>query len=481
MRQIGLERCGWNMATTCNEQLKRPIEHDGEPESNRWRQLVAELEPKGLRTYTPSLAVIARAEGSYVWTPEGRRLADFTSGVLVANLGHNPRNWWQRLWGYLELDRTFGLGNYLTAVPLTSYNAVTPLEVEAARRLVALLRSEPGGARMEQVLWAASGSEAVQKALWAALKFRPGRNRILATRFGFHGKKGLAGAVTGSERDPERDPRVRFIRFPLEECIDVAKRREPIDLSIYEEELERIAEQEKDRLACLITEPYLGGGGSYHPQPEYLQLLERFCRRHEVVFILDEIQSNFGRTGPLFAFTHYGIEPDIVCLGKGLGNGIAVSAAVGRRDILECLDYGEGSDTFSGNPLASAAVLATLDAFADPAILENARQLAAVLETGLTRLKKTGLVAYVRGEGCVWGVECAAVAGRTAAEVAQACVLACYQGDPSGRAIHLLGPLAGKVLRVSPPLTMVPAEAADYLDAMYGLLSRLANDWGVSG
>ena len=83
-----------------------------------------------------------------------------------------------------------------------------------------------------------------------------------------------------------------------------------------------------------MTEPYLGGGGSYHPQPEYLQLLQRFCREHDLVFILDEVQANFGRTGSLYAFTHYGLEPDIVVLGKGLGNGVPVDAAVGRADLF---------------------------------------------------------------------------------------------------------------------------------------------------
>ncbi len=462
------------MSTTLSKDaVKQPIEHPGEEQSNEWRRLIADLEPRGLRTYTPSLAVIARAEGAYVWTAEGRRLADFTSGVLVVNLGHNPEHWWQRFLSYLKLDVVSPQTLYRRAVPLTSYNAATPLEAEAARRLVDVLRAEPGGTRLEQVLWAASGSEAVQKALWAALKFRPGRDRILATRYGFHGKKGLAGAVTGSENDPERDPRVRFIRFPIDECIDWERRRLPIDLSVYEQELEAIAREEKDRLACLITEPYLGGGGSYHPQPEYLQLLERFCRRHDVLFILDEIQSNFGRTGPLFAFTRYGVEPDIVCLGKGLGNGVPVSAAVGRRDVLESLNYGEGSDTFSGNPLSAAAVLATLDAFADGTVLDQGRRLESVLQAGLTRLRSTGLVAHVRGEGCVWGVECAPVRKYSAAQVAEACVLACYRGDEHGRAIHLLGPLAGKVLRVSPPLTMDPDEAATYLDAMLRIFHQV--------
>ena len=102
-----------------------------------------------------------------------------------------------------------------------------------------------------------------------------------------------------------------------------------------------------------MTEPYLGGGGSYHPQKEYLQLLARFCHENDIVFILDEMQANFGRTGSLYAFSHYGVEPDIVVLGKGLGNGVPVDAAVGRADLFANMHYGEGSDTWSASPWAA--------------------------------------------------------------------------------------------------------------------------------
>ncbi len=392
-----------------------PIQHPGEDASNALRRRSARVEPAAQRTYTPSLAVLARSEGCYHWTPEGRKLVDFTSGVLVANLGHNPTRWWQRLLRYMGLDQVPSGGDFFSAATLTAYNALTPLEVQASERLVASLQGQPGGRRLEQVLWAATGSEAVQKALWAALDRRPGENVILATRYGFHGKKGLAGAVTGSERDAERDPRVRFLRFPTEECASVERRRQPLDLTPYENELAALWAEHGSRICCLVTEPYLGGGGSYHPQKEYLQLLQRFCRAHDIVFILDEVQANFGRTGSLYAFTHYGVEPDIVILGKGLGNGIPVDAAVGRADLFAAMHYGEGSDTWSASPLGCAAVLATLDEFETTDVLAHSQRLAEVIEEGLVRLQQLDLVANVRGEGLVWGIECAGVGGASAA------------------------------------------------------------------
>jgi len=452
------------------------IEHPGEETSNELRRRLQAIEPLCLRTYTPSLAVFARSEGSYHYTPEGRKLADFTSGVLVANLGHNPARWWQRLLGYLNVNTAgAAAGGFLPAVALTAYNGLTEIEVKASERLVELMRRAPGGGRCEQVMWAASGSEAIQKALWCALDRRPGQDIILATRFGFHGKKGLAGAVTGSEQDKDRDPRVKFISFPREECISVDERRKPLDLTKYEAELDGLWKQHAGKICCLITEPYLGGGGSFHPQKEYLQLLERFCRKHDILLIFDEVQANFGRTGELFAFTHYGIEPDITVLGKGLGNGVAVSAAVGRADLFANMVYGEASDTWSGNPLSSAAVLATLDEYESTDVMAQAKALAKVIEEGLAKLATLPIIAHIRGEGVVWGVECAPLGTMTAADVANACVKACYLGDDSGLAIHLLGPLAGKVIRVSPPLVMPVDEARAYLDAMYEIFKSVTN------
>jgi 4-aminobutyrate aminotransferase-like enzyme len=459
--------------------MTTPLHHSDEPQSNAVRDGLCRFEPRSLRTFTPTQAVLARSAGCFHWTAEGRRLYDFTSGVLVSNLGHNPRSWMQRFFRHMgwALGSSNGAqGAWSAALPMTAYNAVTPLEIEATRRLVDVLQGRLGGKRLEQVLWAASGSEAVQKALWAALARDRTRDMIVATRFGFHGKKGLAGAVTGSETDRERDPRVRFISFPMAECADVSMRRAPFDPAPYRRELDALLNQFGRRLAVLITEPYLGGGGSYHPPAAYLQELQAFCRQHDIVFILDEVQSNFGRTRELFAFEAYGLEPDIVVLGKGLGNGVPVAAAVGRTDVFASLDYGEGSDTWSANPLCCAAVLATLEEFGASDVLGHSRRVSAIIEEGLVRLQELPFVARVRGEegGMVWGVETADHGGRTAAEWANAFVLACYQGEGGdGPGIHLMGPLARKVVRIAPPLTLTEDEARASMELMTRSLSRL--------
>jgi 4-aminobutyrate aminotransferase-like enzyme len=475
--------------------MTAPIVHPSEMASNAERASAFSYEPRSLRTFTPSQAVLARSAGIYHWTPEGRRLYDYTSGVLVSNLGHNPIGWTRRFFRHMgwpvegsagpapadpssngPVPRSIPAG-YFSALPMTAYNAVTPVETEASKRLVTALRRSAGGGRLHQVMWAASGSEAVQKALWAGLARDRARQMIIATRYGFHGKKGLAGAVTGTEYDVERDPRVRFVSFPMRECMDLTHRADQFDPAPYRKELDELRKQFGRKLGVLITEPYLGGGGSFHPPKAYLQMVQQFCREMDIVFILDEIQANFGRTGQLFAFETYELEPDVVVLGKGLGNGVPVAAAVGRKDLFGALDYGEGSDTWSANPLCCAAVLATLDEFESRDVLGDARKASAVIEAGLVRLKELPFVAHVRGEngGMVWGVEAQDHAGHAAAEWANAIVVACYRGEAGGDGIHLLGPLAKKVLRIAPPLTITQAEAKASMDLLHRLLRPVVN------
>src|SRR5580704_12713691 len=156
--------------------MPNPPQFPGENLSNDIRGRIAAVEPHCLRTFTPSLAVLAKSAGCYHWTPEGRKLADFTSGVLVMNLGHNPVRWWNRVLGYLGLTELAKAGEFCQAVTLNAYNSVTEIETVAAERLVRLMQSQPGGTRCEQVLWAASGSEAIQKALWATLARTPTRS-----------------------------------------------------------------------------------------------------------------------------------------------------------------------------------------------------------------------------------------------------------------------------------------------------------------
>ena len=419
-----------------------------EPKSDAAREKLRRYVPLGHKTYTPSQLVVQRAEGCWMETPEGRRLIDFTSGVLAANLGH----------GHAAFEEAYA--RYTQGAPRNCYNAVSPLEPAAAERLTANMNSP----KMQKVLWADSGSAGVIKAIWCAQHARPNRRLLLATRDGFHGKKGLAGDVTG---DTSPNPDVVFISFPRKEAYDIdmlpqTEAQAETLIKPYRAELERVQQERGDPL-LLITEPYLGAAGSFHPPFWHLKLLSDWCAENDVLFILDEVQSCHGRTGEMYAYQRYGIDPDIVVLGKGLGNGEPVAAVVGRSDLLDSLTYGEASDTFSGNPRACAAVLSALDAFETEPVLENCRRMSERMKAGLCALRdEFDAARAVRGEGLVWGLE------MRSPDDAEKAVLECYR-----EGLHLLGPLAGKTLRVSPPLVISEAELDEGLARMRRGLSAL--------
>jgi len=408
------------------------IRHPGEPRGNKARARLDQFIGRGQRTYTPSQLAVLKAKGCYIWTVDGRKLLDFTSGVLVINLGHQ----------HPLFEKQYKA--YAAGLPRNAYNMVAPIEVDAARRLIASMRMK----NAQKILWAASGSEGIQKAMWSALHLHPERPIMLATRGGFHGKKGLAGDVTG---ESSANPNVRFISFPM---------YEPQPPAFYQAELDSLAREFPGKIALLVTEPYLGAKGSFHPPAWYHQLLQEWCNKNDVTLIFDEVQSCHGRTGNMYAFQTYGVQPDLVVLGKGLGNGEPVAAVVGRADLIDSLHYGEASDTYSGNPRACAAICATFDAFKAENVVANCRKMAPVMLCGLQRLKtRFPFIKDIRGEGLVYGVEIADD------ETANKCVLEAYYGV-NGAGVHFLGPLAGKVLRVSPPLIISQPEINRAIDIL---------------
>jgi len=415
------------------------IQHEGEPRGNAVRKRLDAVSGRGLRTYTPTQIVVEKAEGVWLYTVDGRKLIDFTSGVLVENLGHAHKK-------FQELA-----AKYLGDLPWNAYNMMSELEAQASERLIASMSGNPNA---QKLLWAASGSEGIQKAMWAALHIHPDRPIILATRKGFHGKKGLAGDVTGEK---SANPNVRFISFPMYE-------EKP--QSFYQAELDALAREFPGKIALLITEPYLGAAGSFHPPKWYHQMLEAWCRKHDVVFILDEVQSCHGRTGNMYAYQSYGVQPDLVVLGKGLANGEPAAAVVGRADLIDSLKYGEASDTFSGNR-ACAAVCATFDVFESEGIVAHCQAVAPIMRAKLEELvERFSFVKCVRGEGLVYGLEI------DTPERANRCVLETYRGV-GGTGVHFLGPLADKVLRVSPPLIITEAELDHAFKIIETALARM--------
>jgi len=415
------------------------ISHPNEDKGNYYRSLYAKYIARSQNTYTPTQVVVEKAQGVYLWTVDGRRLVDFTSGVLVCNLGY----------AHPKFESKFK--DYYGQLPRNAYNMTSPVQIEASRRLIESF----GYSKAQKILWAASGSEGVQKAMWTVLARYRDRNIIVATRYGFHGKKGLAADVSG---DKSSNPNVRFISFPM---------GEGYGKDYYERELQQLWESYPGKIALLITEPYLGSRGSYHPPKWYHQLLQQWCNEHDIPFIFDEVQACFGRTGNMYAFQTYDVEPDLVVLGKGMANGEPASAVVGREDLIESLDYSEASDTFSGSTSACCAVCATMDVFEEDRIVEHVKKVEGILSEVLQKLKERfPFILEVRGEGMVYGMDC------TNSEIANRCILEAYYGT-GDEGVNIMGALAKKVLRVSPPLIITEEEIRHAYEILVSAWSRI--------
>ena len=416
------------------------IQHKDEPKGNAIRKTISDLVGRGQTTYTPTQIAVAKAKGSYLWTADGRKLIDFTSGVLVQNLGfHNTK--FEKYWSA-----------YRKNLPRNAYNMVSQVFAEASKRLVGSMKSNPNA---QKLLWAASGSEGIQKAMWTALHLHPNRPIMVGTRYGFHGKKGLAGDISG---EASKNPNVRFISFPMDD-------ERPQDY--YQAELDTLAEAYPNKIALVITEPYLGAKGSYHPPLWYHQMLQQWCNKHDIPFIFDEVQSCFGRTGNMYAYETYGVQPDLVVLGKGLANGESAAAVVGRADLIDTLDYGEASDTYSASTSACAAVCAALDVFKEDKVVKHGRKAGKKVRAGLDMLaERFSFIQSIRGEGMVYGIE------MTDANIANQCVMEAYNAS-GNRGVHFLGPLAEKVLRVSPALTIGDKELQEAFRLIEKAWSRI--------
>jgi 4-aminobutyrate aminotransferase-like enzyme len=239
------------------------------------------------------------------------------------------------------------------------------------------------------------------------------------------------------------------------------------------EALDRIVESTSSGdLGAVMTEPYQGGAGFIFPPDGWLKKLEKWARDRGLLFILDEVQSSFGRTGKLFALEWDDLQPHMVCLGKGIGSGMPASALAGESDIFDCMGVGEMSSTCGGNPMASAASHAVLDVMEREKLADNALQVGAYMMDRFREMqKKYPEIGDVRGRGLVMGLEFVEDReSRTpdADMTLQVMLSAARHGLLLGR----VG-LHGNVVRIAPPLVVSEAEAGAGLDIIDRVLSEL--------
>jgi 4-aminobutyrate aminotransferase len=337
---------------------------------------------------------VERAEGAYLYDNHGRAYLDWLSGFGACNLGHNHPRVMEA--ARAQMDR-------MVHAPV---GVSTP---ESTLRLAwELGKVTPGKADM--FFFGNSGGEAVDAALKLA-RYVTGRPGIIAFIGGFHGRTMGAASVTTSKVKYRHGhlplvPEVYFARFPYPFRSKAASMEACVEEAL--DDIERLFEHviAPEDTAAFLVEPVQGEGGYVIPPRQWLASLRELCDRHGILLIMDEVQTGFGRTGALFAAQAFAVEPDIVCLAKGIANGFPLGAIGARRELMSQWGPVSHGTTYGGSPISCAAGLAVLEVIRDENLLANACDQGAYIMEKLHELEVASpIVGEVRGLGLMIAVE----------------------------------------------------------------------------
>ncbi len=382
--------------------------------------------------------VVERARGAIVTDASGRDYIDCFAGISVVNAGHsNPE---VVAAAKAQLDKLTHCGSYVYHVPVVA---------DLAEKLAEIAP----GARLRKTFFANSGAEAIEGAMKLARLFT-GRHEYLSLHASFHGRTWGTLSITGNAGRKRRGgpyaPGIAFAAAPYSYRSPFPGDAEATAAYAIRSVEEAIAYSTTKDIAAMIVEPVMGEGGIIVPPASYFPALKRVLDAHGILLIADEVQSGFCRTGKMFAIEHFGIEPDILVMAKGIADGFPLGAFTARDEIAAAFQPGDHLSTFGGSPVSCAAGLANITYMQREKLAEKSRLLG---EYAMGRLRSMGLplVGEIRGLGLMIGIELVRDPAKTpAAEQAGAVRAACLE-----RGVLIgVGGIHGNVVRLQPPLVI---------------------------
>ncbi len=403
---------------------------------------------------------LVRGEGTRVWDGAGREYLDFFGGIVTTISGHLMR----RMVDALTEQIHRGINH-------TSTLYLIRPQVELAERLTSLAPID--GAT--KAFFVSSGTEAIETALLLATSWRRS-NEIVALRNSYHGRSFGAVGITGNKSWAATS----FTPLKVSHAIEPYCYRCPLKLSypqcgiVCAEDLRNVIETTTTgRPAAMIAEPIQGVGGFVTPPQEYFQIVKGILDEFGIPFVADEVQTGFGRTGEAFwGIESYGVRPDAIVCAKGLGNGLAIGAVVGREEMVESIEANSIS-TFGGNPIATTGALANLDFIRDRDLQQNAYKVGSFLMRGLKDLEERfEIVGEVRGKGLMVGIEIVADGASKRPDPAAAARV--MEGARERGLLVGKGGLYGNVLRLSPPLIVTEDDAARAVETLDAAIAGAA-------
>src|ERR1700756_1886026 len=436
------------------------------PKSKALSERRAKAVPRGLSHGTP--IYVAKAEDAWLEDVDGNRYIDFAGGIGWANAGHRRDHVGEA--GKDQLDRFMH-----TCVQVTPY--------ENYVRLAERMNEVTPGKFAKKTIFVNSGAEAVENAVKIARAYtkRPG---IIAFEDAFHGRTMMTLALT-SKTHPYKAGFAPFpsevYRVPFAYCYRCSYNLKYPSCDLYcarhlEDRFKRVVANEE--VAAVIAEPVMGEGGFIAPPPDYFKVLIDLCHKHGVLFIADEVQSGFGRTGALFASERYGIEPDLIVTAKSLGGGLPLAAVTGRAEIMDAPAPGGLGGTFAGNPLSCAAALAVLDLFEHEDLLTRANELGDQFQRRARDWQRRWpIVGDVRGLGGMQAIELVqsqetkVPAGDETKKITQYC----YEHG----LITITAGTYSNVIRVLVPLVITKEQMDEALDVLESAIANVCDQKGA--
>ena len=327
-----------------------------------------------MATYSRFPITLVKGKGSYVWDDQGNQFLDFTSGIATCNLGHVPDVVKEKL--EEQLQNLWHCSNL--------YN------IPNQEELAALLTANSCG---DQVFFCNSGAEANEAAIKLARRYSSkvkgsDSYEVITFQQSFHGRTLATLSATGQEKIQQGFsplvPGFSYLPFNDLEAIEELSTRKP---------------------AAVLLELVQGEGGVIPANPDWVKRLAQICKDYDILLMVDEIQTGIGRTGTLFAYQQYGIEPDVISIAKGLGSGFPIGAIIAKEHAAKGFEPGSHGSTFGGNPLATAAGVATVSHILESKLLSHVAEISEYLDLQLQELKeKYPLIKDIRGKGLLKGL-----------------------------------------------------------------------------
>ncbi len=419
------------------------------PKSQEIIENVRKYEPPSMGDQMP--VVWDHAEGCVVWDVDGNEYIDWSSGVLVTNVGHCHPDYVEAVKS--QCDKLFNC-----------YDFVSEPRVKLAQKLVEITPDY-----IDRAFLVTTGSDATEAAMRMARRVSDGFE-IIGFDGAFHGRTwgaASAGGMMGT-RNGYGPMTPGFLHAPFPYLY-----RAPICQGKSEEEAVEacleyldwmVSRVSSNALCAVITEPYQGGAGGIIPPKSWMEGLFKWAKERDLIFILDEVQSSFGRTGTMFCMEHWDIQPDLITLGKGLGSGIPCSAVVGRSEIMDALPEGSMGSTNGGNPISSIAALTAIEIVEEEGLVENSRKMGDLFKARFLKMQERfPQLGDVRALGLMGGLEFVKdpETREPAPELTRQIVWESFQ-----RGLIMIAPIGlyDNVIRVAPPLVITEEQANESLD-----------------